>query len=66
MLKRKLSKAYIIDPETQTITSREEYHIQSLIDEVVGDDAEPLQLDLYGNTVWVSDSDRNNRYAYYF
>ena len=60
-------KAWIIDPEKQTITERQvsAREWESLISEIVGDDAEPFTLDNYGNKLWYSDTDTNDRYAYY-
>jgi hypothetical protein len=60
------AKAWIIDPVNQSITLKEGPNFKSLIPEIVGDDAESLKLDNHDNVVWVSDTDTNERYAYWF
>jgi hypothetical protein len=61
-----MTKAWIIDPETQSITEKESrpQEIGSLISEVVGEGAECCKLDLCGNAMWYSDTDTNDRFAY--
>src|ERR1700751_5476911 len=60
------AKAWIINPEKQSITEVQEPNMKSLVPEIVGDDAEPLGLDNHDNVLWCSDTDTNERYAYYF
>ena len=62
-------KAWIIDPQKQKVIERpveprEKW--ESLIDEVVGDFAECYKLDNFGNALWCTDEDTNERYAWYF
>jgi hypothetical protein len=66
MNKKKLpAKAWVIDPVDQSITLSHEKHIESLVSEIVGDDAEDFNLDL--NVIWWrNNTDTNDRYAYYF
>jgi hypothetical protein len=58
-------KAWIIDPENQSITETElnSGKIDSLVCEIVGDDAESFRLDNYNNMLWFSETDTNDRYA---
>ena len=58
------AKAWIINPEDQSITEVEEPNMKSLVPEIVGDDAEPFKLDNHNNVVWLSDTDTNDRYAF--
>lgn len=60
------AKAWIIDPETQSITEKQEPNMKLLIPEIVGDDAECFKLDNHDNVLWCSDTDTYERYAYYF
>jgi hypothetical protein len=64
---KKLSvRAWLIDPVSQSITEIDTPHLPSLIDEYVGADAEPYKLDTENNVVWMSDTDSNSRYAYFW
>jgi hypothetical protein len=59
------AKAWVIDPIERSITPRHEKHIESLVSEIVDEDAEYFDLDL--NVIWwCSNTDTNDRYAYYF
>jgi hypothetical protein len=60
------AKVWLIDPVTQSITPKQGTHIESMISEIVGEDAECFKLDNHDNVVWVSDTDTNSRYAFYF
>jgi hypothetical protein len=60
------AKAWIIDPETKSITEIQEPNMKLLVPEIVGDDAESFNLDNNDNVVWLSDTDTNERYAFYF
>ena len=60
------SKAFIIDSVHQTISQMNNPNVQALITEIVGIDAEQYNLDNHDNFVYVSDTNTNSRYAYYF
>lgn len=60
------AKVFIIDPVTQSITAVDNPHIPSLIDEIVGVDADCFKLDSHDNVTWLSDIDTNNRFGYYW
>jgi len=66
-MKRNRTRVWLIDPEAQKVSECEDTrHIESLISEVVGDAAECYKLDNDDNLLWVSNTDTNSRYAYYF
>jgi hypothetical protein len=61
-----VTKVWLIDPVKRSVAEIENHHIPSLVSETVGDDAECYKLDNHDNVVWLSDTDTNKRYAYYF
>jgi hypothetical protein len=60
------ARVWVIDPVQQRVSEIDSAHIESLISEIVGDDAESFKLDNHDNVVWMSDTDTNSRYAYYW
>jgi hypothetical protein len=58
-------RAWIIDPEHQSVTLLEKPNVPELIDSIVGEQAEMLTLD-HDNVVYVSDVDGGGQYAFYF
>lgn len=60
------TKVWIIDPVKQSLAELCTPNIASLVNEVVGDDAECFKLDTANNVVWMSETDTNKRYGYYF
>jgi hypothetical protein len=60
------TKVWLIDPVKQSIAEIDNPHIPSLVSETVGDDAECFKLDNNDNVVWMSDTDTNKRFAYYW
>lgn len=61
------AKVFIIDPVYQGISEVSNPHIPSLIDEIVGVDAECFKFySSHDNVTWLSDIDTNNRYGYYW
>ena len=57
---------WLIDPVRQSITEIDTPHLESLVSATVGDDADCFRLDTKYNVAWMSDTDSNPRYAYYF
>lgn len=60
------AKVWLIDPVKQSVAEIDNAHIPSLVSQLVGDDAECYKLDGKQNVVWMTDTDTNARYAYYF
>jgi hypothetical protein len=64
--KKLVAKVWTIDPVNQRVTEISNPNLPSLVDETCGDDAECYRLDGTQNVVWMSDTDSNQRYAYYW
>jgi hypothetical protein len=58
--------AWLINPVNQSATEIDSLNLASLIDQTVGNDAEAYMLDNNNNVVWMSDTDTNSRYAYFW
>lgn len=63
--KKPAPKAWLINPVTESVTEIDNPHMPSLIGEI-GDDAEVYKLDNNNNVVWMTDTDSNLRYAYFW
>jgi hypothetical protein len=65
--KKKLTaKAWIIDPVKQSVSELASPYFPSLVEPIVGADAECYKLDTHDTVVWMSDTDTNKRFAYYW
>jgi hypothetical protein len=64
--KKQIAKVWVIDPIRQSVSEISNPHLPSLVDETCGDDSECYRLDGTQNIVWMSDTDTNARYAYFF
>jgi hypothetical protein len=60
------AKVFLIDPVQQSISEIASPYLPSLVSELVGDSAECYKLDNNDNVVWLSDTDTNERYGFYF
>jgi hypothetical protein len=60
------TKVWVIDPVKQTVSEIDNPNIPSLVAETVGDNADCFKLDGKQNVVWMSDTDTNARYAYFW
>jgi hypothetical protein len=63
---RSPTKVWLLDPVKRSVVEIDNHHISSLISENVGEDADCFKLDNHDNVVWLSDTDTNSRYAYFF
>ena|ERR1700693_6451933 len=61
-----IAKVWLIDPVKQSVSQIDNFHIPSLVSEIVGDDAECYKFDNNDNVVWMTDTNSNSRYAYYW
>jgi hypothetical protein len=59
-------RAWLINPVNQSATEVDSLNLASLIDETVGNDAEAYKLDNSENVCWMSNTDTNSRYAYFW
>ena len=64
--KQPAAKAWVIDPLLQSVTEMKNPYMPALVSPIVGDDAECYKLDTHDTVVWMSDTDTNKRYAYYW
>jgi hypothetical protein len=64
--KKPVAKVWTINPVCQLVTEISNPNLPSLVDETCGDDAECYRLDGTQNVVWMSDTDTNSRYVYYW
>src|ERR1700732_2949677 len=60
------AKVWLIDPVKQKISEIDSLNIPSLVGETLGDDVECFKLDNNNNVVWMTDTDSNPRYAYFW
>jgi hypothetical protein len=64
--KKRTAKVWVIDPIRQSVLEISNPNLPSLIDQTCGADAECYMLDGTQNVVWMSDTDTNARWAYFF
>jgi hypothetical protein len=57
---------FLIDPVHRAVFEIENAHIPSLVSEIVGEDAECYKLDSHDNVLWMSHTNTNPRYAYFW
>ena len=60
------AKVWLIDTVKQSIREIDNPNIPSLVAEVLGGDSECFNLDNNSNVVWMTDTDSNSRYAYFW
>lgn len=65
-MEKQTTKVWLIDPVKRSVSEMDNQNIPSLVSETVGEDADCFTLDTHNNVLWMSDTDTNSRYAYFF